>query len=260
MEIFVNEMADANSLYKQANKYGMGGGGNKHNQPGKGNRDHTRDKDHTRDNRAGRDKQFGKGKAVGKGDSHANTAKNPTKGGKNTAIDWTTIFNKDRCKYCGKLSEWHKDKSTKAIVPCTWKDDNKANKEDLPWSKSKQGQYFMRVHNSHTLKIPKRGKHIHLCSVCETDDNLVQLYEQSNRPILIISLLSPQGKTRTVKALLDTGATKDYISLEVASWLRANGSIEKSNNKKLIGSGFRNICSSCTSSVDIEANLYGSEL
>jgi hypothetical protein len=96
--------------------------------------------------------------------------------------------------------------------------------------------------------------------VCETDDKLVQQYKQSNRPILIITLLSPQGKSCTVKALLDTGATKDYISLEVATWLKANGSIEKSNNKKFIGSGFKNICSSCTASIDIEANLHGSEL
>ena len=73
-------------------------------------------------------------------------------------------------------------------------------------------------------------------------------------------LYTPQGKRRKIVALLDTGATKNYVSLEVASWLIANG--VKSNNKEnlVIGSGFKDVCTKCTSSISFDITALDSEL
>jgi hypothetical protein len=93
LEIFVNGMVDARNLYTTAIKYGMGGGANAPNPPGKVNRDPLRD------SRSVKDNQFGKGKGGGKGDFRATTERLPAKGVKNISIDWANISDKDRCKY-----------------------------------------------------------------------------------------------------------------------------------------------------------------
>jgi hypothetical protein len=267
--LFVKQMTAMKESINIASKYGMLGdsapsGG--HSERGSKKEDPPRHYDKSRDpSKSGHDngRDTGKGGGRGGGKGGGRGGGKGGKGGRGSEnpkppydkTNWLLVPDSERCKFCGKKTAWHHGSE------CPHKNEGKANREDVPWSKSTQGNYFLQKHKQNFLTLKPASKLKHLCSICNTDETLVQhCKEQSRRPILTISLLSPQGRTRSVTALLDSGATRDYVSLNVAKWLEANGSNKKDNNKKLIGSGFKNVCTSCTSSIDIEAHLENSVL
>jgi hypothetical protein len=61
-------------------------------------------------------------------------------------------------------------------------------------------------------------------------------------------------------ALLDTGATQNYVSLDVASWLVTNGVQRNNNTNLVIGSGFKDVCTKCTASISFDISLLDSEI
>ena len=99
-----------------------------------------------------------------------------------------------------------------------------------------------------------------VCTICNDFNKFLHNYNNTNKPTVTIMLYTPQGKRRKIVALLDTGATKDYVSLEVASWLITNGVKSNNNENLVIGSGFKDVCTKCTSSISFDITALDSEL
>ena len=84
---------------------------------------------------------------------------------------------------------------------------------------------------------------------------IMALKSFSSLPFITVVVCNEQGKKRTCKALLDTGASANFISKNVAEWLVASGSVPIPVNKN-IADGFKSASALCERGMSLNVEIF----
>ena len=174
--------------------------------------------------------------------------------------DWPRVADSERCNVCGRLEVWHRGKK-----PCPLTQAKGANNDPkVKWRDSAVAKDILARTGYHTLptggwSITQSGSYGRNSKgeSCELDADvmaIMALKSLSSLPFIEVMVCNEQGEERMCKALLDTGASANFISKDVVQWLIESDSVPIPVIKNIAG-GLKSAFALCRRGVPFDVKI-----